>query len=111
LTFVANVAIESENADFNLAIDEDGLGLLIPVRTTRMQRLIGVVPDSLAKRKDLSFEDVGPRLARMLGVSATPVNWFSTYACIIALRSAFASAAAFSPGMLATFIRRSAGRA
>ncbi|MGJ0620474.1 MAG: FAD-dependent monooxygenase [Methylocystis sp.] len=79
LTFVADVAIECENADFNLAIDEDGLGLMIPVRTTGMQRLIGVVPDALAKRKDLSFEDVGPRLARMLGVSVTQVNWFSTY--------------------------------
>lgn len=79
LTFVADVAIESENADFNLAIDEDGLGLLIPVRTTGMQRLIGVVPDALAERESLSFENVGPRLASMLGVSVTQVNWFSTY--------------------------------
>jgi 2-polyprenyl-6-methoxyphenol hydroxylase-like FAD-dependent oxidoreductase len=79
LAFVADVAIDRPNTDFNLAFGDDRLGLLIPVRTSGMQRLIGLAPPRLAHRTDLRFEEVGPQLAQMFDVTVREVNWFSVY--------------------------------
>lgn len=79
LAFVADVAIDRANVDFNLALGGDRLGLMIPVRTSGMQRLIGIAPQHLARRSDLRFEDLGPQLAQMLDVTVREVNWFSVY--------------------------------
>jgi 2-polyprenyl-6-methoxyphenol hydroxylase-like FAD-dependent oxidoreductase len=79
LAFVADVAIDRANADFNLALGDDRLGLMIPVRTSGMQRLIGIAPPDLLGRTDLRFEEVGPQLAQMFDVTVRRVNWFSVY--------------------------------
>jgi 2-polyprenyl-6-methoxyphenol hydroxylase-like FAD-dependent oxidoreductase len=79
LAFVADVAIDRANKDFNLAFGDERLGLMIPVRTSGMQRLIGIAPHHLAHRSDLSFEEVGPQLAQMFSVTVREVNWFSVY--------------------------------
>jgi 2-polyprenyl-6-methoxyphenol hydroxylase-like FAD-dependent oxidoreductase len=54
-------------------------GLMLPVRSRGMQRLIGIVPDELAARPDLRFEDIRGIVEPLLGVRVAELNWFSTY--------------------------------
>jgi hypothetical protein len=42
-------------------------------------RLIGLVPDALEGREDLTFEDVRPSLEALIDVRVQKVNWFSAY--------------------------------
>ena len=55
------------------------LCLMLPVRSTGMQRLIGLVPPDLSHRHDLTFEDIRAPVERLAGVRVTEVNWFSAY--------------------------------
>jgi hypothetical protein len=52
---------------------------MFPVRSSGMQRLIGIVPAALADRAELGFEDIRPAAEAVLGVRVTQVNWFSAY--------------------------------
>ncbi|ACL61558.1 FAD-dependent monooxygenase [Methylobacterium nodulans] len=84
LFYVADVHLADHLADqlgedvfVNLGVD--ALGLVLPVRSSGMHRLIGIVPPHLAQRDDLSFSDVQPTAEPLLGVRVAAVNWFSTY--------------------------------
>jgi hypothetical protein len=44
-----------------------------------MFRLIGVVPEALAAKEDLTFEDLRPYLKKQINVDVPQVNWFSRY--------------------------------
>ena len=44
-----------------------------------MHRLIGLVPDELSGRDDVTFEDIQPFAEKLTGVHVTKVNWFSSY--------------------------------
>lgn len=79
LFFVADVKTERPNDDVHVGIGAETLATMMPVRTSGMQRLIGIVPDAAARRGDVTFADVGPRAAQLLGTDVQEVNWFSTY--------------------------------
>lgn len=82
LFYVADIEVAGGNLDIHAGLDADGFVLMLPVRTTGMQRLIGIVPQAVTDRKSeraVAFEDVGDQAGRLLGLSVKSVNWFSTY--------------------------------
>lgn len=78
--YVADVKIaQAMDNDLRLTLGAHTLALMLPVRTTGMQRLIGLVPPELTEKGDLSFENIRDRVETLLGISVENVNWFSTY--------------------------------
>jgi 2-polyprenyl-6-methoxyphenol hydroxylase-like FAD-dependent oxidoreductase len=65
--------------DMHFSLGEHILSLMFPVRSSGMQRLIGLVPQELAQRQDLTFEDIRGHVEPLLDIKVTEVNWFSTY--------------------------------
>ena len=55
--------------------------LFFPMRGGTHWRIVGILPDELAGRKDLSFDDVLPTLHSEAGagIAVTRCTWFSTY--------------------------------
>ena len=66
-------------ADFYANLGDRILSLMLPVRSSGMQRLIGLVPSSLSDRTDLTFDDIRGHVEPLLEIHVTEVNWFSTY--------------------------------
>lgn len=60
-------------------IDAQAMALMMTVRTSGTQRLVGFLPPDLSVKADLTFSDVRPMVERMLGVIIERVEWFSTY--------------------------------
>ena len=80
LFYVADVRIEGAfERDLVVNLDPRGLALMFPVRSSGMQRLIGLVPGHLGDRDDIGFEEIRPEAEKLLGVRVREVNWFSTY--------------------------------
>ena len=80
LFFVADVKIaRGFSRDLYINLGEHILTLMFPVRSSGMQRLIGLVPPELSHRQNLSFEDIRAHIEPLLDVKVTQVNWFSTY--------------------------------
>lgn len=80
LFFVADVRLsETADADGAINLGSDLFLLKLPVRSTGMHRLIGLVPHDLTGRPDLSMDDLAPRAEHLIGVKIVDVNWFSTY--------------------------------
>ena len=52
---------------------------MFPVRSSGMQRLIGLVPPKLSLRENLCFEDIRDYIEPLLDIKVIDVNWFSTY--------------------------------
>jgi 2-polyprenyl-6-methoxyphenol hydroxylase-like FAD-dependent oxidoreductase len=78
--YVADVQIEGgQRRDLSGNLGTNSLALRFPVRSSGMQRLIGIIPQDVAEQTGLSFEDVRPSAEPLLGVHVTQVNWFSTY--------------------------------
>lgn len=80
--YVADVEAESGGADahgFKVCVGARALCLAFPIRRTGMNRLIGVVPESLTGREGLTFEDVRASAESLVGIQVGAVNWFSTY--------------------------------
>jgi 2-polyprenyl-6-methoxyphenol hydroxylase-like FAD-dependent oxidoreductase len=77
--FVADVEISEPNSDVHVGIGPDTLSLMMPVRTSGTQRLIGIVPPDVARRGDVTSNDIVPGAADLVGVTVRDVNWFSTY--------------------------------
>lgn len=53
--------------------------LIFPIRSTGMHRLIGIVPNELADRDNLTFEEIRPIVTKLFGLQVTKLNWFSAY--------------------------------
>lgn len=53
--------------------------LSFPVRAPGMYRYIGLVPEALRGRDDLSFDDLRDGVEQVTGTRVRHVNWFSTY--------------------------------
>jgi 2-polyprenyl-6-methoxyphenol hydroxylase-like FAD-dependent oxidoreductase len=53
--------------------------LAFPVRHRGMVRFIGVVPEPLRDRDDLTFDDLRAEVEQVTGTRVTRVNWFSQY--------------------------------
>src|SRR5215471_13373562 len=80
LFYVADVKIAGGfQRDLYINLGEHILTLMFPVRSSGMQRLIGLVPAEFSEREDLKFEDLRAQQERLLDVKVTDVNWFSTY--------------------------------
>jgi 2-polyprenyl-6-methoxyphenol hydroxylase-like FAD-dependent oxidoreductase len=80
LFYVADVRIaRGFDRDLYLNLGKQVLTLMFPVRSSGMQRLIGLVPPELSDHSDLAFDDIRDRVERQLDVKVAEVNWFSTY--------------------------------
>ena len=80
LFYVADVKLADETgSDILVGFGADTLALLMPVRTSGMKRVLGIVPPRMADREDLAYDDIRPVCENLLGVRASEVNWFSTY--------------------------------
>jgi len=80
LFYVADVRIaRGFDRDLHLNLGKHILTLMFPVRSSGMQRLIGLVPPELSDRTDLTFDDIRDRVERQLDIQIPEVNWFSTY--------------------------------
>ena len=80
LFFVADVKIEQGYLrDLYINLGQHILTLMFPVRSSGMQRLIGLVPPELSNRQDLTFEDIRAQVEGLLEIQVTQLNWFSTY--------------------------------
>src|SRR6185312_1631975 len=79
LFYVADAATEEGGPDATISFDPHGFGVRFPIRSTGMQRLIGLVPPELSESEGLGFEDIRSRAESVLGVRVQKVNWFSTY--------------------------------
>ena len=78
--YVADVKIEGDfQRGITMTPGEHILGLMMPIRSTGMQRLIGLVPPELSGRHDLNFEDVRTYVEPLVGIRVSEVNWFSNY--------------------------------
>jgi 2-polyprenyl-6-methoxyphenol hydroxylase-like FAD-dependent oxidoreductase len=78
--YVADVKIAGAHHDELVAnLGEGGINLSLPVRRNGTTRLIGMVPDSMRERDDLTFDDIAPHVRKFTGVDVEEVNWFSTY--------------------------------
>ena len=80
LFYVADVAVAGPaTTDLFVQLGERSLVLMLPVRSSGMQRLIGIVPADLGGRTELAFKDVRPSAEALLGIKVERANWFSTY--------------------------------
>ncbi|MBI1347089.1 monooxygenase [bacterium] len=80
LYYVADVQVEGGfRRDGFVNFAGDGFVLMLPVHSSGMQRLIGIVPSEHSGRNELKFDDVRGYAERLIGVRVTEVNWFSTY--------------------------------
>ena len=80
LYYVADVKTAGPpNNDLLAHIGEHTFALMLPVRSSGMQRLIGILPDSADNKPDPDFEDVRGVVEPLLGIHVEEVNWFSTY--------------------------------
>jgi hypothetical protein len=80
LFYIADVRIERGfTRDLWISLGEHILSLMFPVRSSGMQRLIGLVPPELSNRETLNFEDIRPHAEPLLDIKVREVNWFSTY--------------------------------
>ncbi len=80
LFYVADVKIAGGfSRDLYINLGEHILTLMFPVRSSGMQRLIGLVPPELPHQETLSFEDIRAQVEPLLDIKVSEVNWFSTY--------------------------------
>jgi 2-polyprenyl-6-methoxyphenol hydroxylase-like FAD-dependent oxidoreductase len=80
LFYVADVRIAGTfQTDLSLGLSDAILSLMLPVRSSGMQRFIGLVPPEVSNRSDLGFEDIRAHLEPLFGVRVVEVNWFATY--------------------------------
>lgn len=82
LFYVADVESSSEEVQdrsLKAHLSNSGFSLYMPVRSTGMIRLIGIVPKELDGTSSLTFSDLQPYAEKQIGLKVTKVNWFSTY--------------------------------
>ena len=80
LYYVADVKLDQGfERDLVVNLGSKRFDLLLPVRSRGVQRLIGIVPEDLNDREDLTFEDIRSRVEPFINVTVIEVNWFSTY--------------------------------
>ena len=80
LFYVADVSIDRAfERDLHFSLGEHILSLMFPVRSSGMQRLIGLVPPEMSDRTDLNFEDIRGQVEPLLDIKVKTINWFSTY--------------------------------
>jgi 2-polyprenyl-6-methoxyphenol hydroxylase-like FAD-dependent oxidoreductase len=81
LFYVADAQADGRWSDHDLTgyLAERTFCLAFPVRTAGMFRYVGLVPESLRDREDVTFDDLRPGVEKVTGTHVRQVNWFSTY--------------------------------
>lgn len=80
LFYVADVSVTGPpSTNVYLHSAKHNLVFMAPVRSSGMQRLIGIVPPELEGHEGLTFEDLRPSVEAMLGITVGKANWLSTY--------------------------------
>jgi len=82
LFYVADVEARAPADDDQIhgTLDTAEFLIVFPLKGRRRARLIGVVRDeAVARRHDLTWNDVGKDIIARMGIAVTRVNWFSTY--------------------------------
>ncbi len=64
---------------FSLCLGAEDVLIVLPVRSTGMNRLIGVVPPEFRDKSNVTFEDIRPFAEKEAAIRVDKVNWFSTY--------------------------------
>jgi 2-polyprenyl-6-methoxyphenol hydroxylase-like FAD-dependent oxidoreductase len=67
------------NGELNVGLDEAEFLAIFPLKGAGRARFIGTVKREAEARRDLTFDDVSPRLINRLDIKVDRVNWFSTY--------------------------------
>jgi 2-polyprenyl-6-methoxyphenol hydroxylase-like FAD-dependent oxidoreductase len=67
--------------ELNVYLLRDGFHLFFPMRGTDRWRVIGILPEALREKRDLTFEETVPVLQKEAGarLSFKRCSWFSTY--------------------------------
>jgi 2-polyprenyl-6-methoxyphenol hydroxylase-like FAD-dependent oxidoreductase len=81
LFYVADAEADGpwSDRDFTGYLAEKTFCLAFPVRSPGMFRFIGLVPEALGGRDDLTFDDLREGVEKVTGTRVTRVNWFSVY--------------------------------
>jgi 2-polyprenyl-6-methoxyphenol hydroxylase-like FAD-dependent oxidoreductase len=80
LFFVCDAKIaEGADNDLHASLGKQSLLLRFPVRSSGMQRLLGLIPPELTDRDDINFDMLRESVEPLLATHVTEVNWFSTY--------------------------------
>jgi len=99
LYYVADVRTSGPlNTDLVAHLGTHTFALMLPVRSSGMQRLIGIMPPAAEQLPEPGFEDVRPVLEPLLGIRVEEVNWFSTYRVHHRVASEFQSGRCFLLG-------------
>jgi 2-polyprenyl-6-methoxyphenol hydroxylase-like FAD-dependent oxidoreductase len=79
--YVADVEASGRamNGELNLGLDEAEFLAIFPLKGTGRARFVGSVKREVETLRDLTFDDVRPRLISRLDINVGRVNWFSTY--------------------------------
>lgn len=80
--YVADVEAAGDAAvpdGLSMCLSTDAFGLVFPIRSSGMSRLIGIVPNELRGRPALTFDDLRPSIEKQTALQVRTVNWFSTY--------------------------------
>ncbi|MBV8345949.1 MAG: FAD-dependent monooxygenase [Candidatus Eremiobacteraeota bacterium] len=78
--FVCDAKVASGfERDLFVTVGTGTLALMFPVRSTGMQRLIGLVPRNFSDPQSTTFDDIRGEIEPLLGTTVTEVNWFSCY--------------------------------
>ena len=99
LFYVADVRVEGGfAADAYMNVGPDAFALLLPVRSSGMQRLLGACPAGARDREALVFDDVRAEAEALAGVHVAEVNGFSTYRVSHRVAAAFQRGRCFLAG-------------
>ena len=80
--FVADVEATGEAAqghNFSFCLGAQDFLIVLPVRSTGMNRLIGIVPEEFKGQENVVFDDIRPFAEKAADIRVEKVNWFSTY--------------------------------
>ncbi len=99
LFYVADVKLAGGfRTDLSVCLGKRILALMLPVRSSGMQRFIGLVPPEMSDRADLTFDDIRGDVEPLLGATAAEVNWFATYRVHHRVAERFRAGRAFLAG-------------
>lgn len=80
LFYVADAAVpEAHGNDVYVSLSTQGVGLMMPVRSTGTKRLIGLAPSQARHQPVVKWNDVAAHVQSLLGLQVDRPNWFSTY--------------------------------
>ncbi|MEP6764513.1 MAG: FAD-dependent monooxygenase, partial [Gemmatimonadaceae bacterium] len=80
LFYVADVEREIKAVDeLEMCLGAKIFVLSLPVRSSGMHRLIGIVPQELSNKKDISWDDIRGKIEPLLSSRVKSVNWFASY--------------------------------